>query len=324
MLVLKISKPIAITCLLASILVGCSTNTTNKLDDKDQASFVNDVNKMVADRKSGYEVEAKFKNKIMQLDKEHATDVINAYMFSLQQDSSELKVKMNTLQKDLQDAMKDKKVDLTKEESIEELDGGLAKGLLEEAKKLHLKVKEDKGSETFYLAINYDYVLKNYEKYMNTSLKEFLQFSQRQSEHEIFDSKKEKFDLKEIVNQIKEIESKESKWKDGNYKEHWASNGRYLYSILLGLDHTFFVEDGKMKQEIKKELESLAEENKKTEVGKLLKEYISLIDKQNGQYNDQVKTEARNLAMKPFAKYIDIQFGDEENTQQTESTKQKQ
>ncbi|MEC3270679.1 hypothetical protein [Bacillus thuringiensis] len=318
MLVSKMSKPILVTCLVASMLVGCGTKTTEKLNDKEQASFVNDVNKMVSNRGSGQEVESTFKNKIMKLDKKHASDVLNAYMFSVQQDSGELKVKMGPLQPDLLKVMKDKKVDVTKHESIDKLDDGLVKGLLAEAEKLHLKVKQDKGSETFYLAVDYQYVLDNYGKYMDDDLKTFLQFNKNQSEHEIFDSKNEEFNLKEIASQIKEIEKNESKWKDGNYKESWANSGRYLYSILLGVDHTFFVEDGKMKPNIKKEFESIIKENKGTQVAKMLKDYLSIIEKQNGQINEQVKNEAKDLSMKPFSTYIDIEFGTEETSQQME------
>ncbi|HFJ9376398.1 TPA: hypothetical protein ACGW65_000650 [Bacillus paranthracis] len=319
MLVSKMSKPILVTCLVASMLVGCGTKTTEKLNDKEQASFVNDVNKMVSNRGNGQEVESTFKNKIMKLDKKHASDVLNAYMFSVQQDSGELKVKMGPLQSDLLKVMKDKKVDVTKHESIDKLDDGLVKGLLAEAEKLHLKVKQDKGSETFYLAVDYQYVLDNYGKYMDDDLKTFLQFNKKQSEHEIFDSKNEEFDLKEIASQIKEIEKNESKWKDGNYKESWANSGRYLYSILLGVDHTFFVEDGKMKPNIKKEFESIIKENKGTQVAKMLKDYLSIIEKQNGQINEQVKNEAKDLSMKPFSTYIDIEFGTEETSQQMEA-----
>ncbi|MES5837628.1 hypothetical protein [Bacillus cereus group sp. MG11] len=319
MLVSKMSKPILVTCLVASMLVGCGTKTTEKLNDKEQASFVNDVNKMVSNRGSGQELESTFKNKIMKLDKKHASDVLNAYMFSVQQDSGELKVKMGPLQSDLLKVMKDKKVDVTKHESIDKLDDGLVKGLLAEAEKLHLKVKQDKGSETFYLAVDYQYVLDNYGEYMDDDLKTFLQFNKKQSEHEIFDSKNEEFDLKEIASQIKEIEKNESKWKDGNYKESWANSGRYLYSILLGVDHTFFVEDGKMKPNIKKEFESIIKENKGTQVAKMLKDYLSIIEKQNGQINEQVKNEAKDLSMKPFSTYIDIEFGTEETSQQMEA-----
>ncbi|SME48941.1 hypothetical protein BACERE00183_04197 [Bacillus cereus] len=319
MLVSKMSKPILVTCLVASMLVGCGTKTTEKLNDKEQASFVNDVNKMVSNRGSGQELESTFKNKIMKLDKKHASDVLNAYMFSVQQDSGELKVKMGPLQSDLLKVMKDKKVDVTKHESIDKLDDGLVKGLLTEAEKLHLKVKQDKGSETFYLAVDYQYVLDNYGKYMDDDLKTFLQFNKKQSEHEIFDSKNEEFDLKEIASQIKEIEKNESKWKDGNYKESWANSGRYLYSILLGVDHTFFVEDGKMKPNIKKEFESIIKENKGTQVAKMLKDYLSIIEKQNGQINEQVKNEAKDLSMKPFSTYIDIEFGTEDTSQQMEA-----
>ena len=322
MLVTKISKPILITCMVASMLVGCGTKTTEKLNEKEQASFVNDVNKMVSNRETGLEVESKFKNKIMKLDKKHASDVLNAYMFSVQQDSGELKVKMGPLQSDLQKVMKDKKVDLTKYESIDKLDDGLVKGLLSEAEKLHLKVKQDKGSETFYLAVDYQYVLDNYGKYMDDDLKMFLQFNKNQSEHEIFDSKKEKFDLKEIVNQVKEIEKNESKWKDGNYKESWANSGRYLYNILLGVDHTFFIEDGKMKPEIKKEFESIIKENKDTQVGKTLKDYLAIIEKQGGQLNEQAKGEVKDLAMKPFSTYIDIEFGTDETSEQIKTSQE--
>lgn len=319
MLVSKMSKPILVTCLVASMLVGCGTKTTEKLNDKEQASFVNDVNKMVSNRGSGQEVESTFKNKIMKLDKKYASDVLNAYMFSVQQDSAELKVKMGPLQSDLLKVMKDKKVDVTKHESIDKLDDGLVKGLLAEAEKLHLKVKQDKGSETFYLAVDYQYVLDNYGKYMDDDLKTFLQFNKKQSEHEIFDSKNEKFDLKELASQIKEIEKNESKWKNGNYKESWANSGRYLYSILLGVDHTFFVEDGKIKPDIKKEFESIIKENKDTQVAKMLKDYLSIIEKQNGQINEQVKNEAKDLSMKPFSTYIDVEFGTEETSQQMET-----
>ncbi len=276
-------KTLICACLLTVTLVGCGKS---KLPEEQQKKFVNSVNNMLADRKSAEDIETEINKKIKQLDTQYSSDVINAYIFALYQENSNMLNKVTMEQGDLDEIAKKLNIDVTNKKNISKIEDGVIKGLLQDIDKRHLILKKE--GKQYYISVDINYVLSKYGKYMADDLKAFTEFRKKEESKNVFNSENETFDIEEIANRIVFIEKELPKWKNSQFKENWNGQQEYYYSILFSLNHDFFKDGDKLNNAIKNKFEKAIKDNPDTEFEKDMKSYLNIVSKAQGKIDGSV------------------------------------
>lgn len=285
-------KIATIGVLMTATLVGCSTMGNKKLNSQDQEKFVKQVTTMVSERKHAVDVENVLDTKIKQLDVVNATTVVNAYTYSIYQENTNMTSKISALTPDLQDLVKNKKLDLSKDiTGAYSFEDGMVKGLFQELEKDHLKLQQD-GS-TFFANVDIDYVIKKYGTMIDSNLKDFMEFRSMEGETLVFNSEATTFNLDEIAKRLVTIEGKSSAIKNSKFKDQWISAQQYYYNILFGVNHQYFYE-------------KTADKDKKDTATQTVTNQTKLQDKVVSQYKDIIKKNPNTQLTKDLQGYVDI------------------
>lgn len=296
---LTILKVATIGAIMTASLVGCSTTGGQKLSADEQKKFVEQVNTMIAERKAPTEVEKTVDTKVKQLDSEGATSVVNAYIYSLYQADSEMTNKISAITPDLNNLIKAEKLDLSKKVEVNKLEDGMVKGLFQELTKNHLTLRKD--GQNFYANVDMEYVINKYGSVIDSDLKDFMTFRAMEDKKSIFDSEKTSFDLDEVANRLVTIEKKDADIQKSKNKDQWISEQKYYYSIVFGVNHSYFLEQvanasgqtttgeaPKFKAEIVTKYKDMIKNNADTQFAKDLQGFVDTLDKSGNKLDASV------------------------------------
>ncbi|WP_415286254.1 hypothetical protein [Clostridium perfringens] len=263
--------------------------------EKAQVEFNNKLANQVATGVSLEKLQKEVDSNINKLNVDNATKAINTYIFDLYQLNSQDMAILNAIKPLMDSEAEQYKLDLTKGKEYKKLPNGIVKGFLQQIEKDHLLLR--KNSSNYYVTVDMDYVLKHYEKYISTDLKEFIEFRIKEDNKSIFDIEKQTFDLDEVAKRIDSIEKSEEKYKKSPYLPQWESSKQYYYQIMFQTNHRFFLDkDNKVKPEILKSYEKYISDYKGTQLAENLSKILDVL-KENPSVNEGKYVETLNNVM---------------------------
>lgn len=343
--ILKVTTISAIMTASLAGLAGCSSTGSQKLSADDQKKFVTEVTTMVSQRKSAKDVESTLDTKVKQLDTDNATSAVNAYIYSLYQTDSDMTNKISAVSPDLQQMVKDKKLDMTKKVDATKLEDGMVKGLFQELNKNHLILQQD--GTNFYANVDMDYVIGKYGSEIDSDLKDFMSFRATEDKKVIFNSQTTTFDLDEVANRLVTIEKKDADIQKSKNKNQWISEQTYYYNILFGVNHSYFLEKTddpkaqtagqtpaqattgetpKIQADIVSKYKDIIKNNPDTQLAKDLQGLVDVLDKSGNKLDATVSAYTQQLMTKKFpdttqSQTTSTQVQGQSTTGSTEATK---
>lgn len=276
-----------------------SKNTTKPVSKEEQKSLVDEIIKMVNMGYRPSEIEPKVKKYIDELDKESSTRMVREFMESINSASNYFAQVLYFMGPEMEYA---KEVDQVENpaKNVNDLSSDFVKGYLKEAKRQHLVLKPLSGH--YYIEPNAKYVLDEYGSYIHGDYKDFLNLAVKQQTDPIFDEEKEMYNVARLKEDLESIALSRDRWSEGGYAEDFKGMEKLLYETLFSVNHTTFFDlkienEGTDKEEyiytlkddIRKELESLILQNSETTLSKETEEYLNVLKDNNYQLNDKVE-----------------------------------
>lgn len=307
----SIIKTLATSLTIISLLslTGCS-GMSKELTEKEQTEYSQKITSMITDRVNSTDIEKDIDENILKLNEETASVVVNAYIYSLYQQNSDMVSVINSLQGKISTLLDSYKIDLEKgvtSEQIKQLPDGVVKGLLEEMSKNYLVLHKD--GDAYYSNVDMNKVLSKYSEKISTGLYEVMSFRAMEDEKAIYSSQDNSFDIDEVAKRISTIEGKQDSWENTDYAEQWLASKQYYYSILFGVNHIFFFEteeDGtypeipKVKDEIIEKYKEIIKNNPETELAKDVSKYLEALNATGNLMDSSVTEFVVNLMNEKF------------------------
>lgn len=270
--------------LLFSLLVGCSTN---KPFTEDQATaFVDEISQMALEDGDIGALEKKIDEGIERLEKERASDVVNALLYAMHQKTSNFNTKMSGLQQIMMD-YEQKNIDFNDSKAIEQIEDSTLKAFLQEMQKNHFKIKKEAG---LYIANpDMEYVLNKYKTYMKDDLRTWAEFLNKEYQQSMFDEEKQQFDLDLVANRILELEKYIAQFPNSDFASGFKNSKAYYYQIYLGMNHEYMVDANKvMLNEVLDHYKKIIQEHPESQLAKDLTAYIEKLKAEGNKLTDNV------------------------------------
>ena len=291
----KPNKMIPLFVLSSFALSGCTNTKTLSNNDIDKLdSYVSTVagNEVV----DTDELNQKIAQTIPQIkDKDNASTIINKYIYILYNEARNYLPYFDIIGKDI--------VEIKNKLNLDNIDVSMYKEISKESKVIgaifeemynfNLMVIDENNS--FFTEVNVQKILDEYGPYLNESLIEFLKFRASENITPVFDANTDEYNLDVLIERANTCATKALEKSNSEQLENWKSSASYYYEILLAENTEQFLEDGLVKTEYIKEIESILKKYNGQQIDKDLTGYIELLKSNNYDINNEEVAEYRTM-----------------------------
>lgn len=304
----KLTTLLVAGILSLSVLTGCSTsNATLDFSKEDTViEFKNDIYRFTLGAEQVYtpeEFSANLGAFLDTLSDEEKEEYIEYYIRGMYNTKSSLDEKLGLLGYELEDIMSEYNLDSLTSITMKDVsdEHATCKGFVTEVEKEGFLLTKDVSTGLIAIDINLDNIIKEYGSYLSTSLKDYYSFNNYELKNNFFTDNDE-ININEIASRINTIEKGIETDKSENYKhiDKWMSSYEYYYSILLGIQHEYFVSSGYVKDSVISTYEELANTYKGTELGDNLSKAVEIINKANGEFTSDVISQLEDIIVSKY------------------------
>ena len=191
---------------------------------------------------------------------------------------------------DLEDVIEKYNIDVTNPKTYKNIpkDYATIKGFLEEVHTKGFILKYSNDVDAYIITANQEEIYDKYGDLVSNSLAKMLEFSAYEAKSEnVINSKEETVNLDEVAKRITMIEEgvKADVEQGYDYIASWIGTQEEYYGALIGANHTYFVANDYLKQDIFNKYVELQEKYKDTQLGTVLEKIIEFY-KSNGKKAD--------------------------------------
>lgn len=304
----KIISTILTVCLL-SCMISCNSKDSsigkkNTLSEEQQIEIMNKVNGFTVDNEHTInELEKVISDNIGKVSDKDKENMIDSYLSALYTTVTDLQEKLSVLGYDIEDAIKNNKVDINNEKTYKNISdtNATVRGYLEELKAKGFTLKFSDESKFYFVTIDYQSVIDKYGKYLNESYKKLLSFIDYDNKNTTnLSDEKYTYNVDEIAKRIIMIEEGIKSSKENNYSciDKWMTNLSSYYEMLLGINHSYFISTEYLNNDIYDKYVDIIDKNKDSQLAKVLKSCVSILDESNKKFDDTVRTKLEDTMNK--------------------------
>lgn len=293
---------------MISMLFGC--NATNK-GGKQETSLSDSEKEQIMSQLESYDASSGnnslsdmeniiYKN-IPAFDDSDKDKMVNLYIVQMTKSSSDLNKKLSLLGYELEDVVKSTdKLNLTDTKTYKNISDNNAtiRGFLQETNAKGFTIVKDDNTQFYTIKVNEQKVLDKFGKYVSDDLKTYLQFLDMENTDKNFvDTKAKTIDIDEVSKRILAIEDGLKKDMDNNYEqvENWLNASDYYYSILLGINHKYFVSNDYLKDDILEKYKDIISNNKDTQLADILQQVVDIYDGNGKKFDADTQNKIQNV-----------------------------
>lgn len=172
---------------------------------------------------------------------------------------------------------------------VEKLDDKALRDFLLDLLDSGYKIKQAEGM--YYIVVDYE-LYKNYQKYVTDEIKEYIQLKAVESSKASFSDGALNISIDEVYKRAIQQENYLIKYPHSDkYNEIKADFLLYAKTCMVGIDNTrnFDIFTNKMTDKVKESFDTLDLNNANTEFERVIKEYISIVEKNNYKRTEEVQ-----------------------------------
>jgi len=286
---MKVQKKIAVATAMASLITlsACSEQAPKeKFTEAEQKEFVDEFSAKVLGAEKPAIVHKELQASIERLPKTEASNAVDGLLYTMHQLTAETNTKLQGFQEALRE-LKNKNIDFNSVTGINKVKDETLRTLLEEADKQLFIIEEIGGQFIAYPDI--EYILKEYENYMNEDLKAMSKFSLEENTQPFFNTEANAFNMDIVIQRINTIEKNMKKFPDSYYLDGMKKSKTYYYQIYFGTNNSFLVDaNDTILPEIIEHYKKTAEKHPDAEIGKTTIQVLEKLKESKNVVTDDI------------------------------------
>lgn len=224
------------------ILVGIQISKPSPFSKQAEADYIKQYMDIALKPAEPQELIDNLKGNIDRLNKQDASNTVDALLFSMHQFAPDMDTKVKSLQTVFL-KYEAKNINFNDVNDIDKIDDDMLKAFLVQMNKRHFLTEKFDGE--YFVKPDIQFVLDKYEKYMTEDLKALTVFSIKESMEQFFDKKKNMFNLDLVVERIITVENNIKKFPNSYYQPSMKDSKNYYLQVYLGTNSEFLVDANK-------------------------------------------------------------------------------
>lgn len=285
------SKSVLIaSALTASLLLGACSGEKDYTKEEEKEVLSELITEDVANADTE-EFKQRMDTEIPRMSVDGASDLIDAWLYTLYSEVDALNTKLTGFQDDLA-KLKEDGIDVAdskvRAEQIKKIDDETLATLLREIDKYPVVLKGD--SEEYYLTPDFPAIKKEYGKYMRDDMKAYIDLSVEETKTDFYNEEEKTFDLNIIAERILTLESMIEKYPDSVYHSSFQQTQVYYYQLYFGSNNAMLMNaDGDaFLEEVVNTYKLHVDTYKDTLFAKDLAKVVAILDRSNGKITTEL------------------------------------
>jgi hypothetical protein len=212
-----------------------------KMEESEQQAFLDTLLEKVSAGEKPSDVEAMLVEKIEGLSKDNASEGIYLLLSAMAVEQGNQMTNYLTVGEGVLSAYTDDQFKTGNKENYKKVEDKAVQGYLQELKRQHLFIEDD--GEGLYLSQDLKEIEKEYEKYLNDSIKSVFEIRLMNQEQPYVDANKTVYDMDKMMEHILTVEGEKENWQGTIYEGEMLAMQEQSYMDFFGVTHDTYFDD---------------------------------------------------------------------------------
>lgn len=263
-------------------------NQIEKMDEFEQQAFLDTLLEKVSAGDKPSDVEAMLVEKIEGLSKDNASEGVYLLLSAMAVEQGNQMTNYLTVGEGVLSAYDDDQFKTGNKENYKKVEDKAVQGYLQELKRQHLFIEDD--GEGLYLSQDLKEIEKEYEKYLNDSIKSVFEVRLMNQEQPYVNADKTVYDMDKMMEHILVVEGEKENWQGTIYEGEMLAMQEQSYMDFFGVTHDTYFNDkaGKliMKESVIEKMYLLQAEYANSFMGEEIIGYMGELEADNFEKKD--------------------------------------
>lgn len=259
-----------------------------KMEESEQQAFLDTLLEKVSAGEKPSDVEAMLVEKIEGLSKDNASEGVYLLLSAMAVEQGNQMTNYLTVGEGVLSAYGDDQFKTGNKETYKKVEDKAVQGYLQELKRQHLFIEDD--GEGLYLSQDLKEIEKEYEKYLNDSIKSVFEIRLMNQEQPYVDANKTVYDMDKMMEHILIVEGEKGNWQGTIYEGEMLAMQEQSYMDFFGVTHDTYFDNkaGKliMKESIIEKMYLLQAEYANSFMGEEIIGYMGELEVDNFEKKD--------------------------------------
>lgn len=212
-----------------------------KMEESEQQAFLDALLEKVSAGEKPSDVEAMLVEKIAGLSKDNASEGVYLLLSAMAVEQGNQMTNYRTVGEGVLSAYGDEQFKTGNKENYKKVEDKSVQGYLQELKRQHLFIEDD--GEGLYLSQDLKEIEKEYEKYLNDSIKGVFEIRLMNQEQPYVDANKTDYDMDKMMEHILIVEGEKENWQGTIYEGEMLARQEQSYMDFFGVTHNTYFDD---------------------------------------------------------------------------------